>query len=583
MTGSSGGKGSYSSGGGGEQQPGARSSVPWWKEAVVYQIYPRSFSDSNGDGIGDLPGISARLDYLQALGVDVIWLSPHFDSPNADNGYDIRDYRRVMAEFGSMADFDAMLAGMSARGMRLIIDLVVNHSSDEHAWFVESRASRDNAKRDWYIWRDGAPEGGPPNNYPSFFGGPAWQLDAATGQYYLHYFAVKQPDLNWDHPELRREVFDLMRFWLDKGVAGFRMDVIPFISKQEGLPDLAPDQLAHPEFVYASGPRVHEFLQAMHREVLAPYDAMAVGEAFGVDFDQAPLFTDTRRGELSMIFHFDIVRMDRDNWRKLDWTLPQLKAVYRRIDATPGEHGWNTSFLCNHDNPRIVSHFGDEHPAWRVLSAKALATLMLTQRATPFLYQGDELGMTNFPFERIEQYDDVEVKGLWRTLVQTGQVSAEELLAHLRQTSRDHARTPMQWQGDAPHGGFSTGTPWLAVNPNYTEINAAAQVADEASVFHHHRRLIALRRQWPVLVHGAYADIDPEHPRVFAYTRTLGDERLLVLINFGRELVADYALPAGLTVAETLSDNVGVAAELPAAGAGRLTLAPWQALVLRCG
>lgn len=551
----------------------------WWKQAVVYQIYPRSFSDSNGDGIGDLPGITARLDYLKTLGVDVIWLSPHFDSPNADNGYDIRDYRKVMAEFGTMADFDRMLAGMKARGMRLIIDLVVNHTSDEHAWFVESRSSRDNPRRDYYLWRDGRGEAGelPPNNYPSFFGGPAWKRDDATGQYYLHYFAEKQPDLNWENPQVRAEVFELMRFWLDKGVSGFRMDVIPFISKQPGLPDLAPGQLDHPEFVYASGPRVHEYLQAMHREVLAPYDAMSVGEAFGVDFEQAPLFTDARRGELSMIFHFDIVRLDRDNWRKTDWTLPQLKATYTTIDRTAGAHGWNTSFLCNHDNPRTVSHFGDEDPAWRARSAKALATLMLTQRATPFLYQGDELGMTNYPFERIEQYDDVEVKGLWRTLVETGQVPAAELLSHLRQTSRDHARTPMQWSADA-HGGFTTGTPWLAVNPNHREINAAAQVGDPDSVFHHHRRLIELRRGIPALVHGAYADIDPEHPRVFAYTRTLGEQRYLVLINFGREPLA-YALPPDLRIADTLIDNG--AGATAADGQTSVSLAGWQATVYR--
>jgi oligo-1,6-glucosidase len=546
------------------------------ESAWVYQIYPRSFSDSNGDGIGDLPGITARLDYLKTLGVDVIWLSPHFDSPNADNGYDIRDYRKVMTEFGTMADFDRLLAGMKERGIRLIIDLVVNHTSDEHRWFVESRKSRDNPWRDYYIWRDGR-DGSPPNNYPSFFGGSAWKKDAGTGQYYLHYFAEKQPDLNWENTKVRAEVFDLMRFWLDKGVAGFRMDVIPFISKQMGLPDLEPGQLAHPEFVYASGPRVHEYLQAMYREVLAPCNAMSVGEAFGVGFDAAPLFTDARRGELSMIFHLDIVRMDRDNWRKTGWTLQQLKATYTKIDRTAGEFGWNTSFLCNHDNPRTVSHFGDDDPIWRALSAKALATLMFTQRATPFLYQGDELGMTNYPFERIEQYDDVEVKGLWRTLVETGKVPAAELLAHLRQTSRDHARTPMQW-GNTAHGGFTTGTPWLAVNPNHAEINAASQVDDANSIYHHHRRLIELRRKEPALVHGAYRDIDPDHPKVFAYTRTLADQRFLVVINFGRDTV-DYSLPQGLSIAASVLDNdTGLA---PSGGETTLSLAPWQATVYR--
>ena len=403
----------------GQTTPTARPAA-WWKEVVVYQVYPRSFNDSNGDGIGDINGLTAKLDYLKRLGIDVVWLSPHFDSPNAHNGYDIRDYRQVMAEFGTMADFDRMLEAMKARGIELIIDLVVNHTSDEHIWFAKSRRSRQNPHRDYYIWRDGKPDGTPPNNYPSFFGGSAWKFDSATGQYYLHYFDVKQPDLNWENPQVRAEVFDIMRFWLDKGVAGFRMDVIPFISKQSGLPDLASDQLARPEFVYASGPHLHQYLQRMHQEVLAPYHVMSIGEAFGVTFEQVTLFTDARRGEVSMIFHFDAVRLDRDNWRKTEWTLPALKAVYTRIDQAAGLHGWTTSYLCNHDNPRAVSHFGDDSPAWRERSAKALATLMLTQRATPFLYQGDELGMTNYPFRSVEDYDDVAVRGQWVSLSKRG-------------------------------------------------------------------------------------------------------------------------------------------------------------------
>lgn len=557
------------------QTPAARPGAPWWKEAVVYQIYPRSFNDTNGDGIGDLNGITAKLDYLKTLGVNTIWLSPHFDSPNADNGYDIRDYRKVMSEFGNMDDFDRMLAEMKRRGMRLIIDLVVNHSSDEHRWFVESRQSKDNPYRDYYIWRDGR-DGGAPNNYPSFFGGSAWKKDEATGQYYLHYFARKQPDLNWENPKVRAEVYDIMRFWLDKGVSGFRMDVIPFISKPDGLPDLPAENLAHPEFVYANGPRVHQYLQEMNREVLSRYDAMTVGEAFGISFEQAPLFTDARRRELDMIFHFDLVRLDRDGWRKKDWTLPELKAAYAQIDRTGGSHGWNTSFLTNHDNPRTVSHFGDDSPEWRAVSAKALATMMLTQRATPFLYQGDELGMTNYPFHGIEDYDDVEVKGQWHDFVESGKVSAEEYLSHLRQTSRDNARTPMQWSA-APNGGFTTGTPWLAVNPNYAQINATAQVDDAGSVYHHHRRLMEVRRQIPALIHGEFRDLDPANPKVFAYTRTLDDKRYLVLINFTRETVA-YDLPEGLKIATTLLDN-GAAQQPLQPGAASVSLQPWQATI----
>lgn len=548
--------------------------VDWWKAAVVYQVYPRSFLDTNGDGVGDLNGITEKLDYLKTLGVDVLWLSPHFDSPNADNGYDIRDYRKVMAEFGTMADFEGLVKGLKARGMELIIDLVVNHTSDEHAWFVESRSSKAHPKRNWYYWRDGH-AGGPPNNYPSFFGGSAWKLDPTTGQYYLHLFAEKQPDLNWETPAVRAEVYDTMRFWLDKGVAGFRMDVIPFISKQPGFPDLPATALAHPEFVYADGPRVHDYLQEMHREVLAPYGAVAVGEAFGVTFAQAPLFTDRRRGELSMIFHFDIVRLDRDNWRRVPWTLPALKAAYTQIDRAAGVEGWATSFLSNHDNPRAVSHFGNDAPAWRALSAKALSTVLLTQRATPFLYQGEELGMTNYPFERIDDFDDVEVKGTWKQLAASGQVSAEEYLAHLRQTSRDHARTPMQWSS-GPHGGFTTGTPWLPVNPNAREINAADQVADPDSVYHYHRRLLALRRATPALVYGAFVDLDPEHERVFAYTRTLGDAGWLIVVLFGEQPL-EWDLPPGLTLGAAVLDNG--AGPTGAPGSRRLTLAPWQAAV----
>ena len=546
---------------------------PWWKSAVAYQIYPRSFMDSNGDGIGDLNGITSKLDHLTALGVDVVWLSPHFDSPNADNGYDIRDYRAVMAEFGTMDDFDRLLAGLTERGIELIVDLVVNHTSDQHAWFVASRSSPDDPYRDFYIWRDGV-DGGPPNNYPSFFSGSAWTFDDSTGQYYLHYFARQQPDLNWEHPAVRAEVYDIMRFWLDKGVAGFRMDVIPFISKQPGLPDLTREQLRSPQDTYASGPRVHEFLHEMYVEALAGRDAMTVGEAFGVGFEQAPLFTDARREELSMIFHFDLVRLDRRHWRRVPWTLPQFRAVLQATDDAAGEHGWATSFLCNHDNPRAVSHFGDDSPTWRVASAKALATVMLTQRATPFLYQGDELGMTNFPFRTIDDYDDVEVKGLWRTLVETGKVPGDELLHHLAHTARDHARTPIQWTA-APDGGFTTGTPWLAVNPNTAEINAAEQLDDPESVFHHHRRLIALRRAHPVLVHGAYRDLDPAGERVLAYTRTLAGAQVVVIVNMGADPV-EHALPGEVGIGDTLLTSSGPA---PLPGSSIVALAGWQSIV----
>ncbi|WP_276572959.1 glycoside hydrolase family 13 protein [Klebsiella grimontii] len=546
----------------------------WWKEAVVYQVYPRSFNDTNGDGIGDLNGITEKLDYLKTLGINVIWLSPHFDSPNADNGYDIRDYRKVMKEFGTMADFDRLMAEVKKRNMRLIIDLVVNHTSDEHQWFVESRKSKDSPYRDFYIWRDGS-DGKAPNNYPSFFGGSAWKLDPQTSQYYLHYFASKQPDLNWENPKVRQEVYDIMRFWLDKGVSGFRMDVIPFISKQPGLQALPTAALAHPEYVFANGPYIHQYLLEMNREVLSHYDTMTVGEAFGVTPEQAKKFTDPQRHELNMLFNFDLVRMDRDGWRKTDWTLPQLKAIYAKIDGGSGENGWNTSFLSNHDNPRAVSHFGDDSPRWREASAKALATMMLTQRATPFIYQGDELGMTNYPFKQVEDFEDVEIRGQWHDLVVSGKVPAQEYLQNIRQTSRDNARTPMQWNSEA-NGGFTTGKPWLAVNPSYVQINAAAQQHDPDSIYNFYRRLIALRNQTPTLIYGKFEDIDPANEQVFAYTRTQGEQRYLVVINFS-ERPLKYTLPKGMAINSLALDSG--AGHSVTDGATQLELQPWQASI----
>lgn len=527
----------------------------WWKAAVIYQIYPRSFMDSDGDGLGDLPGITARLDHLQALGVDAVWLGPHYDSPGADNGYDIRDYRKVAPAFGTMADFDEMLAQMQARGLRLILDLVVNHTSDRHAWFLQSRRGRDNPFRDFYIWRDGR-DGGPPNNYPSIFGGPAWTFDEASGQYYLHSFTPQQPDLNWDNPQVRAEVYDLMRFWLDKGVSGFRMDVIAFISKRPGLPDLTDEELAHPERVYASGPRLHEFLREMNREVLSRYDAVAVGEAFGVSPERAVLLTDARRGELDMTLDFSLVDLPRHGGPD-DWTLPQFKAVIARQDRSAGAHGWYGAFLGNHDQPRAVSHFGDDDPAWRMASAKTLASVLLTQRATPFIYQGEEIAMANAPFADIGEFDDVWAKTQWLQQVLLGGASPQAVLDRLRRTSRDNARTPMQWSPTL-HGGFTAGTPWIKLNPDSISVNVAAQTLDDRSVLSHYRRLIALRKAEPALVYGAFEDLDPAHRAVFAYTRRRGAKAFLVLANFGRAPV-DYDLPAGVRLtALVLSSEEGL-------------------------
>lgn len=547
----------------------------WWKEAVVYQIYPRSFQDSNNDGIGDLKGITTRLDYLKNLGVSVIWLSPHYDSPNADNGYDIRNYRKVMAEFGTMDDFDALLKAVKQRHMKLVLDLVVNHSSDEHQWFVESRSSKSNPYRDYYIWRPGK-DGKEPNNWTSFFSGSAWKLDPTTGEYYLHYFAEKQPDLNWENPKLRNEVYDLMKFWLDKGVDGFRMDVIPFISKDQSFPDLTTSQLAHPEFKFAMGPRLHEYLQEMNTKVLSKYDVMTVGEAFGVTLDQTPSLVDERRNELNMVFNFSAVRLDQDNGRFKQWTLPELKAIYSEQDHKLDIHSWNTVFLSNHDNPRLVSSFGDDSAAYRVPSAKLLATLLFTLKGTPFVYQGDELGMTNYPFKGIEDFNDIEVLNKWKELVIPGKVSKELFLANITHTSRDNARTPMQWD-NSPHAGFTSGDKtWLAVNPNYAEINAAQETADPNSVYHYYQQMIALRARTPALIYGDFKDLDPNSATIFAYTRKLGKASYLVILNFSA-MPADYSLPSRMKALHLVIGNLAGHEK----GGKTLQLAPWEARIYK--
>ncbi len=550
----------------------------WWKEAVVYQVYPRSFKDSNGDGIGDLKGITSRLDYIQGLGVNVIWLSPHFDSPNADNGYDIRDYRKVMTEFGTMADFDAMLRGIKQRHMRLIIDLVVNHTSDEHRWFQESRKSLNvngsNPYRDYYLWRPAknGVAGQPPNNYTSFFSGSAWKYDLTTKEFYLHYFAEKQPDLNWDNPKVREEVYSLMKFWLDKGVDGFRMDVIPFISKDQSFPDLPKGVLK--EDVYAAGPHLHEYLQEMNSEVLAKYDVMTVGEAIGISLAQTPTMVDDRRGELNMVFQFDIGRIDKTSGTWHPWKLEDMKAIYSKFDAGLDKHSWNTVYLSNHDSPRVASRFGDDSPQYRVPSAKLLATLLLTQKGTPFMYQGDELGMTDFPFTDIKQFDDIEVKNAYTSEVLTHHIAEDAFIANLRHTSRDNARTPMQWDSSSEAGFTTSTTPWLAVNPNYTTINAQQEMVDPNSVYHYFQKMIALRHSTPALVYGDYKDLDPHNPSVFAYTRTLGEKQYLVVLNFSEKPIA-YALPDSIKAGHIAISNLGATEE----NTSTLNLKGWEARV----
>ncbi|WP_085368785.1 alpha-glucosidase [Leifsonia sp. NCR5] len=563
-------------------------SEKWWQSAVVYQVYPRSFADSNGDGIGDLRGVIDHLDHLDALGVDVVWLSPIYASPHDDNGYDISDYRAIDPAFGTFDDFDELLQELHARGMKLVMDLVVNHTSDEHAWFVESSAGPDSPKRDWYWWRpprDGkAPgeSGAEPNNWGSFFSGSAWQLDQASGEYYLHLFSRKQPDLNWENPEVRDAVYEMMNWWLDRGVDGFRMDVINLISKVQDLPDgvVPPGALYGDGYpFYGQGPRIHEFLHEMHERVFAGRDDryLTVGEMPGVTVDQAQLFTDPTRGELDMVFQFEHVDLDHGpggKWDHRPASVLDLKRSFAKWQDGLAERGWNSLYWNNHDQPRVVSRFGDDGDA-RIPSAKALATVLHLQRGTPYVYQGEELGMTNVPFRGIEDFRDIETLNHYAEAVDVLGAPAEEVLAALRTTSRDNARTPVQWS-DAPNAGFTTGTPWIPVNPNFREVNAAAERRDPDSVFAYYRSLIDLRHHDERVSSGTLEMVLPEHPQVFAYTRTLGQRQLLVLVNLTGEQ-ADYELPD----AQVWAGATTVLSNLPDARGGVTgTLAPWQALVL---
>ena len=511
----------------------------WWQRAVVYQVYPRSFYDSNGDGIGDLNGVRAKLDYIRRLGVDVIWLNPIYKSPNDDNGYDISDYRAIMDEFGTMEDFDRLLAEAHEKGLRIVMDLVVNHTSDEHPWFIGSRSSADSSYRDYYIWREGK-DGNPPNNWGASFRGSAWERCEETGMYYLHTFSKKQPDLNWENETVRGEVYDLMRFWLDKGIDGFRMDVINYISKTPEMPDGPMMNRLYGNFrpYCLNGPRVHEFLQEMNREVLSHYDVMTVGETPGVSVEQAQRYTGPDEHELNMVFQFAHVNLDYDENGK--WTLKRVPLDgLRRVlsEWQTGLHGkgWNSLYLNNHDQPRMVSRFGDDSTeALRSASAKMLGVLMHMMQGTPYVYQGEELGMTNVAFPDISDYRDIDTLNAWNEMTGELGVSPEHMLACIHRRSRDNARTPMQWSA-APNAGFTTGTPWIGVNPNYTTINAEAQENDQDSVLCFYRRLIALRRELAIITEGDYALLLDDHPQIFAYQRSWQGQRLYVICSFSAQ------------------------------------------------
>jgi oligo-1,6-glucosidase len=554
----------------------------WWKECVVYQIYPRSFCDSNGDGIGDLGGIISKLDYLKELGVDVVWLSPVYKSPNDDNGYDISDYQDIMDEFGTLADWEVMLDGMHQRGIKLVMDLVVNHSSDEHAWFVESRKSKDNPYRDYYIWRPGK-DGKEPNNWASAFLGSAWQHDAATDEYFLHLFTKKQPDLNWENPKVRQEVFDMMNWWCQKGVDGFRMDVINMISKVPGLPDAEPvsgKRYVFPNKESVNGPRLLEFLGEMKQEVLSKYDLITVGETPSVTIDHAAALTDSETGPLNMVFQFEHMGLDHEpgstygRFSTGTLKLTDLKNLMTRWQKGLEGRGWNSNYLNNHDQARQVSRFGDDG-VYRVESAKMLGTFLHLLQGTPYIYQGEEIGMTNVAFDRIEDYDDVEIHNFYREHVIEGKCDHEEALRMIRARGRDNARTPVQWSG-ALHAGFTTGTPWLGVNPNYTEINVEQALADPSSIFYYYQKLIQLRKSVPAIVYGAYDLILPDHEQIYAFTRTMADQRLLVVLNFSAETPLFEMPDIPVSEAELLISNYPVD---PSTDIVRFQLKPYEARV----
>jgi oligo-1,6-glucosidase len=562
---------------------------PWWKSATVYQVYPRSYADSDGDGIGDLRGLISELDYLATLGVDVVWVSPFFRSPQHDNGYDISDYRDVDPLFGTLADVDELIGELHARGMKFMMDVVVNHTSDEHPWFLESRRGLDSPKRDWYWWRPPRPgmhpgePGAEPTNWGSYFSEPSWTLDETTGEYYMHLFSRHQPDLNWENPEVRQAVYETLRWWLQRGVDGFRMDVINMISKRLPLEDgPVPPGRSYGDGAagFICGPRIHEFLRELHQEVIAGSDKVliTVGEMPGVTVEEALRFTDPSRAEVDMVFQFEHVGLDHGPEGVFDvraLRLPDLKESFNTWQLVLAEKGWNSLYWNNHDQPRAVSRFGSDAPAHRVASAKLLATVLHLHRGTPFVYQGEELGMTNYPFQSVEEFRDIESVNFRRHARESGEEDAT-ILESLRNRSRDNARTPMQWDAGA-NAGFTTGTPWMPVNPNHREINAEAQVGDPDSVFSHYRKLISLRHELPVVAHGDFRMLLPDHEQIYAFTRRLDDQELLVLANFSsREAVASLDEADEWSTSELLLGNDPSSQTPLAVG---LKLAPWEARV----
>lgn len=529
----------------------------WWKESVVYQIYPRSFKDSNGDGIGDLCGIIEKLPYLEELGIDVIWLSPVYDSPNDDNGYDIRDYQKIMEEFGTMEDFEHLIETAHKHKIKILMDLVVNHTSDEHRWFVESKKGKGNPYYDYYIWKDGK-DGNPPNNWGSVFSGSAWQYSEENGQYYLHLFSKKQPDLNWENEKVRKEVYDMMTWWLEKGVDGFRMDVISMISKDQRFPDGEKGEgKLYGDFgkYSVNGPRVHEFLKEMRNEVLDKFDTMTVGETAGVTIEEAMHYASEDGSELNMVFQFEHTDLDADSiskWNRKKMPIVEMKKTLSKWQVELEGKAWNSLYWCNHDQPRVVSRLGDDKE-YRELSAKMIATSIHMMKGTPYIYQGEELGMTNVNFPSINEIRDIESINAYHEMSENGIYTKEEMLDFIRYKGRDNARTPMQWNNSS-YAGFSTSEPWIMVNPNYTEINAKEQMSRENSVFHYYKKLIQLRKEHKIIVYGTYELLLPEHEQLFVYKRKLEGQQLLCVCNFSKEQLT-YELPQEFVESEILIHN----------------------------
>ncbi len=547
----------------------------WWKEGIVYQLYPRSFMDSNGDGIGDLRGILGRLDYIASLGVDIVWLNPVYASPNKDNGYDISDYENVMEEFGSLADFDALLAGFHARGIKVVMDLVVNHSSSEHPWFRESRSSKTSPKRDWYIWKPGLGPGkppSPPNNWKACFTGPAWEFDPGTEEYYLHLFAVEQPDLNWENPAVRQAVFAMMRRWFERGIDGFRMDVITLLSKDPSYRNLRPEEgMFSPTAPYVYGPRLHEFIRQMRQEALSGFDIMTVGEAPGTTVEKALELVGEDRGELDMLFQFELMGIDHtdgDKWRQRPISLVEMKSVIEGWQLGLAGRAWNSNYFMNHDQPRSVSRFGDDG-AYRSESAKALLLLNLSLCGTPYIYQGEELGMANVAFPSIKDYRDLDTLNYHKEALAAGAGEAK-VMASIHYMSRDNARTPMQWSA-GKNAGFTQGEPWIGLNPDYRTVNVEAEEADPASVLHFTRSLTKFRKAHPCLVYGSFELLAREDPRLFAFIREGEGERLLVEVNFSGQATAGVA--AGKSPRLIFSNGGAGGGSTPA------MLGPWEARI----